>query len=450
MKKVIAAILAVALFSVCFAACEQKKTAPPTEEETQTSIAFEENIYETGIGHAVQTKVKTENADTVTYASDNPAVATVSETGAVTGVAAGSAVITATAKPTEGDKSVSAQCTVNVNPSSYETLNGNEPLVKWLGRNFTAAGSVNCYNTASGLEISFYGTGLSATISAAGEKTPQLCVLTDGETDPAENVIDLTKTKATEEYVLVEDLPEGKHTARVLKITEAMTTSVGFVSLETDGYFLSRPADREYKIEVYGDSISAGHKNMRTTAAEPPDSTDKIQNGCLTYAWLAAEELNADVSVIARTGIGIYSAWGNPFVMKDNWNKTYLSEDDFLGTGYGNPVWEGDHAADAVLVNLGTNDVWYQWDAEKYEEEMIKFCEDLIEYHGKDAQIVLIYGMMVSDNKDALRNASMRLRAAGNKNVTLLELPKSAQGHPRLADNTAAAKVLADHLKDLL
>ena len=102
MKKVIAAILAVALFSVCFAACEQKKTAPPTEEETQTSIAFEENIYETGIGHAVQTKVKTENADTVTYASDNPAVATVSKTGAVTGVAAGSAVITATAKPTEG------------------------------------------------------------------------------------------------------------------------------------------------------------------------------------------------------------------------------------------------------------------------------------------------------------------------------------------------------------
>ena len=37
MKKVIAAILAVALFSVCFAACEQKKTAPPTEEDGETA-----------------------------------------------------------------------------------------------------------------------------------------------------------------------------------------------------------------------------------------------------------------------------------------------------------------------------------------------------------------------------------------------------------------------------
>ena len=97
--------------------------------------------------------------------------------------------------------------------------------------------------------------------------------------------------------MLAENLEEGAHTIRVCKLTEPFTTSLGFVSLETDGYFLNRPKDRALKLEVYGDSITVGHKNMRTTAEEPDDSADKIQNGCMTYAWLAAEKVNAELNL---------------------------------------------------------------------------------------------------------------------------------------------------------
>lgn len=438
------ALLAV-LASLFTVACGTDTPAQPAKP-AKASIAFSAASYETGVGKSVQLDVVTENVAEVLYACTNPDIAVVSDSGLVTGKATGQVTVTATAVSATGAHAAAAECTVTVNPSAYRSLDGSEPLIRWLGRNFTADGAVHCYNTAGGFEVAFYGTYLAATIRAAGDKTPQLCVLTDGQTDPAAHVIDLSKTGAEQQYVLEENLDEGRHSVRVLKITEALTSSVAFVSLETDGYFLARPADRSYKIEVYGDSITAGHKNLRTTPAEPSDDTDKIQNGCLTYAWLAAESLQADINVTARTGIGLYSAWGRSFVMKDNWNKTYLSETDFLQTSYKNDVWEGEFAADIVLINLGTNDVWYDWDAELYETEMSRLCRQLLDRHGADTEIVLLYGMMVSDNGTALQSVAAQFGG----NVSVLQLPASRQSHPRIEDNAKAADVLAAYLQTLL
>ena len=211
---------------------------------------------------------------------------------------------------------------------------------------------------------------------------------------------------------------------------------------------MNRPADKALKIEVYGDSITAGHKNMRTTASEPADSTDNIQNGCVTYAWLSAQDLNAEINFMARTGIGVYSAWGSPYVLKNNWKNTYLSEYDFLHTPLKNPEWDFTaYVPDIVLINIGTNDYWYQWNAELYKSELKKFTDELFTLYGDDTKIVLLGGMMITGNISAMREVADMYE---DKDVSVLQLPTSEASHPRKADNVKAAQVLTDYLKELI
>lgn len=90
-------------------------------------------------------------------------------------------------------------------------------------------------------------------------------------------------------------MSEGFHKIRVYKITEARYSSVAFKSFKTDGYFWARPNDKKYKLEFYGDSITVGLSNMRDQEQEVPSP----QNGCMTYGWLAAEQIGADVNIFA-------------------------------------------------------------------------------------------------------------------------------------------------------
>ena len=449
MKKILILLLCAALL---LSGCGEKGTnnvIPPSGQE-QGSVVFAQDKYAVGVGKEIQLEVRCEDAGNVTYTSSSPEIASVSANGKVRGLALGKAEITAIAVSTaDASKQISAKCSVFVNPSEYETLDGEEPLVKWLGRTFVYENAVNCYNTASGFEMDFYGTEFRAGIVAGGvSKTPRICVLIDDETSPEERIIDLAKDKTENEYVLAEDLPEGQHKIRVYKITEAYTTSLAFTSLKTDGYFLNRPADKALKIEVYGDSITAGHKNMRTTASEPADSTDNIQNGCVTYAWLSAQDLNAEINFMARTGIGVYSAWGSPYVLKNNWKNTYLSEYDFLHTPLKNPEWDFTaYVPDIVLINIGTNDYWYQWNAELYKSELKKFTDELFTLYGDDTKIVLLGGMMITGNISAMREVADMYE---DKDVSVLQLPTSEASHPRKADNVKAAQVLTDYLKELI
>ena len=268
----------------------------------------------------------------------------------------------------------------------------------------------------------------------------------DGKKAKSAQILELTKAKEEKEYVLADNLKEGEHVLRVCKITEPYTTSMGIKSIMTDGYLLE-PEDKELKIEVYGDSITTGHKNMRTTASEPADSTDNIQNGCLTYAYLTSEALDADINFMARVGIGLYSAWGRPFVLKDNWKKTYLSENDFLYNGI-NPEWDfKKYKPDAVIVNIGTNDVWYDWNIDTYEDELKKFIDGLFEVYGENTTIVIAGGMMTSDN---LPVASAVAKKYASGRVGVIELERSAANHPRVRENEDSAELLTDYLRRII
>ena len=447
MKKIVI-MLVCAAFLLSGCGKKENEVEPPSDTG-KSYVEFVQTDYAVGVDAEIQLTLNSENAESITFVSSLPEIASVSPNGVVSGLKLGRTEITATAVSTgKGGERLSAKCSVFVNPGEYEKLDGEEPLVKWLGRTFVSENAVNCYNTASGFEADFYGTEFCAQILAAGnKKTPRICVLIDDEISPEKRIIDLTQTNVEKEYVLAENLSMGQHKFRVYKLTEPYTTSLAFTSLKTDGYFLNRPLDKPLKIEVYGDSITTGHKNMRTTPAEPADSTDNIQNGCLTYAWLAAEELNAEINVMARTGIGMYSAWGSSYVLRDNWKKTYLSEYDYLHTPLRNPEWDfTSYVPDVVLINIGTNDYWYQKDVELYKSELKKFTDELFSLYGADTKIVYLGGMMIAENIPAMKAVADLYE----ENVTVLRLPASEASHPRKADNVKAGQVLAEYLEKIM
>ena len=408
--------------------------------------AFKNSVYGVGVDEDIALSLdNSANVKSVVYSEDSEYVS-IDETGTVHGESIGTAQISASV--TYIDNSTSEiSCQVEVNDGCYETLTMQESFVKWVGRNFVRNDCVNFFNTASGFETTFYGTQLKAELTSAGDQTPRICVLIDGETSPSEKIIDLSKTKSKQEIVLASGLAEGYHTVKVYKITEALHGSIAVNSLQTDGFFYEKPAEKPLKIEVYGDSISTGYKNLRNGLEESDVSNENMQNGCLTYAWLAAQSLNAEISVMAREGIGMSYSYGASILMKNDWNKTYCAEKDYLGYNNYNPTWNFDnYIADVAIINVGSNDYWWSsYNASTYKEEVSTLCKNLLKKHGDGLKIVLVYGMMTSGN-----GAPLEEIAARHDSVYAVQLDKSAGHHPRINDHINASITLTNFLQSIV
>ena len=383
----------------------------------------------------------------VTYSTTSDVISIDATSGEISGIALGTAEVSASI--TYEDNSTStANCTIEVNNGIYETLTMEENFVKWVGRNFVYSQSVNCFNTASGFETVFYGTQLKANITSGGSQTPRICVLIDEQTSPSEKVIDLSKNKQTQEVVLADGLTEGYHTVKVYKITEASHNSLSVNSLQTDGFFHAKPETKKLKIEVYGDSITTGYKNLKEVPNDDDVVNEKRQNGCLTYAWLAAQSLNAEINVIAHSGIGLNYSQGFDYLMKDAWDDTYCSANNFLGYNNVNPTWNfKNYVADIVIINIGTNDYYIKSSSitTTYRDSIGTLCNNLQKKHGDNVKIVFVYGLMTSGNAAPLKDLAARIDSA-----YAIELEKSAQGHPTAIEHTSAAATLTAFLQEII
>lgn len=181
--------------------------------------------------------------------------------------------------------------------------------VRYYGRNVHQNGKVIMNNVGSGFEVTFYGTKLYATLDAwwgSWYGYTRVSIMVDGDEDTTKNVLVLTHGSKESEYTLVEGLKEGIHTVKLLKRTEALSTSMTLHSLRTDGYFKGANHEEKLKMEVYGDSITAGYGNLRGALSDTTSS--EYQSGLQTYATYAAQALNAEINVQARSGIGLYTA----------------------------------------------------------------------------------------------------------------------------------------------
>lgn len=392
---------------------------------------------------------------------ENEAIATAAY-GKIKGVSLGSTIVTILGGGIEREIVITVvDKLTNTISAADETV---EDYIKYDGRRYynSSEKSQRFMYGASGFEATFYGTELKATLtqqSITKDYVTEIQILLDGEKVPANDlaarkiVLDKNAGSKSYEYTLLSGLKKGKHSVKVLKRDSYIAGAsrydeFGFVSLKTDGYLYKQDKAanaKRYKIDVYGDSITAGYGNLGGAGV-----TSQNTNALLTYAYRVAENLDADINTQGNSGWGVYIGSNGTTDSARTWNgkvtrlhgQTSTDEWDF-----------SKYQADLVIINLGTNDSAGQGKGTYSSEDFIKYYKQIISSLKEkmpNAKFLLALGMMSCGtvNNDVKKVAESY---GENGGVYFLELTNqgchSANGHPTVAAHIASGDALTEFIR---
>ncbi len=216
--------------------------------------------------------------------------------------------------------------------------------------------------TCTGFRCTFVGTMLSAKIRGIENnfmgqiEWPVIGILNEkGEMKR------ITVQNGDFNYTLAEFDENTAHTVDVVKLSEGMRGQCGLLSLETDGEIVPAKEERaSLHIELVGDSITCGYGNEEKDPAKHFDP--KTENGYISYGALAARELGAKARWISVSGISTAVDHSRPMPfemqgMEELYPYVDLPLEKKLGkTEFTLYDFKKD-PVDAVVLNLGTNDV---------------------------------------------------------------------------------------------
>jgi lysophospholipase L1-like esterase len=259
-------------------------------------------------------------------------------------------------------------------------------------------------------------------------------------------------------YPLARGLQNGRHRLSIWKRTEPAVGVITFHGLLLDpGASLSPVPRPERRILFVGDSITAGYGNEGSGPFCP--WTASQENSHETWGAHAARELEAEFVAMAWSGKGVTRNCGgpDPLTMPQIYERVIPTEE-------ASPVIPHE-AADAVVINLGTND-WCRGlpDQGTFVREYEKLVQALRKRHPK-ALIVLGLGPMLADDhppqartltRSWLDTVKQARAAQGDANVELIELwydPAEGVGcdyHPNVRTHARLGRELAALLRTRL
>lgn len=319
------------------------------------------------------------------------------------------------------------------------------PQTRFVGRWVKDGAGMRCAWSGCYVTARFSGTAVSARIKDDGFNLLQVVV--DGE---VKKVLRLDSKKGETSYLLADALPEGAHEISIHKRAEAKVGDLVFYAFEPKsgdgpGKLLAGTPPPERRIELLGDSITAGYGNEGPGAA--CGYVNSEQNEYLTYGAITARSLGADHSTLAWSGKTQYE-------MRQYFDKT-------LPQNAAGPKWEFSQWQPHVLVlNVGTNDFANLDPGEaRFVRQYLELVRDARAAYPK-AFVVVALGPMLSDaypsGRQNLTKARKyfkivvdKLKAQGETNFEFLEFPEQnhADGlgcgfHPSLKTH----KLMADRL----
>ena len=304
----------------------------------------------------------------------------------------------------------------------FDWSNPSEPRFEWSGTSIAA---------------SFDGTGVSVVLDAWSRNFFE--VIVDGAPSA---VIEIASGEAT--YPLVSGLAAGEHTVEIYRRTEAFLNPVTFKGFVVEGgAIVPSPWPWEHGLEFIGDSITAGYGALGV-GPDCPFSAE-TESAYVSYAGVAARDLNASAHLLAWSGKGVYQNYGGDRdeLMPVLYERTIPTEADSR--------WDFSIHPDAVIVNLGTNDFSVEVDQTEFEAAYVNLILQIRGHH-PDAAIYCVGGYTLNDTAtDYIANA---IAASGDANVRLLDLPPvdSSEGwgcdwHPSAATHERIGHLVADRLR---
>lgn len=335
----------------------------------------------------------------------------------------------------------------------------NAGYIKWMGRTYyNEEKKVNeVYHSASGFELFFKGTEVTATITATNSSSPSLrpCIVIVVD-DDFSKAVTLFLDKPTQEITLISGNSDiNEHKIDLYKRSESIDSHIAIESIKTDGVFVKKIENKKLKLEFIAASSSTGYGNLGkpSSSAKTTENSDALQG----FAFLTAQALDADVNIFSASGWGCaFSKWTSPNSL--NVPDAYK----FVDFKSSVPWIHGYYVPDVVVVNLGTNDWSYinaaTSDTERdtrmtqFQRKYVSFLNELHEYY-PNAQIIVLYGLMNESSiydvtESIVKNAKITI-----PNLVSIKINGDAGGynsHPSVASHKKIAETLTKFIKDTL
>ncbi|WP_437567317.1 SGNH/GDSL hydrolase family protein [Sorangium sp. So ce542] len=353
--------------------------------------------------------------------------------------------------------------------SSTSGTGGGNPsgdTIRFIGRFDTTKPEGPRFSWAgSAIATRFSGTSISVRFNDASTAAQSnfFQVVIDGESKG------VLKVNADEElYTVAEGLPDGEHDLLLHRRTEPLVGVTQFLEFvpEQGGELLPVAPAPERRIEVIGDSISAGYGI--DGADETCPFTSDTENNYLAYSSMIGRLLDADTTIVAWSGRGVVRNYDDEAAptMPEIYGRTIADEEQ--------PAWDfSSWVPQVVVINLGTNDfsINVPGDAQ-FRAPFTNAYEGLVDTvreNYPEAYIFCTIGPMLSDSYPEGAEALSRARdyigqvvddrtAGGDDRVRFLEFPphdKATDGlgcdwHPSAKKNRDMAEQLADAISEEL
>lgn len=314
----------------------------------------------------------------------------------------------------QGVQNMAAHTQVFAADSDSVVIKATEDNVLTLGKTTMKNGAITFSYANSGVEINFKGSSIAAdfTVGQDSASPQRIAVFVDDNIEP-EDATFITLT-GDGEYTLAKGLDYGEHKVTIRKVNRgyygflAVTTvSLNNIILESNGELLAKSPKKDITIEVFGDSITNG------------DALYLEDNGTSSaYSWMGyvgevARYFDADLKSCGISGQGLLRSiladengvYFNLFPPTKNWSVI----DESVGTE-GQVAYDHNlNPADAVIINLGTNDNAAfsngQITADEFKTEYLRFINE-IHADCPDAIVVGALGAMGADGLfDAIKSA---------------------------------------------
>ena len=257
------------------------------------------------------------------------------------------------------------------------------------------------------------------------------------------------------------DLP-GIHEILLFKRQDSCheLTFLGF-ELE-EGEILNLPQQSKRRIEVYGDSVSAGEVSEAVdyTGKQDPEHNGEYSNSWYSYAWMTARKLGAEIHDIAQGGIALMDNTGwfyepNSLGMESVWNKVHY-----------NPLFgeapEGDfnrYVPQLVIVAIGQNDShpedYMKEDyngsrSREWREQYKKFLKKLRSVY-PEVYIICITTLLEHDMAWD-KSIGQAVQEMEDKKITQYIFQRNGcgtPGHLRISEAEEMSEELADYIENL-
>ncbi len=264
-------------------------------------------------------------------------------------------------------------------------------------------------------------------------------------------------------YVLAENLPDKLHTLTLIKRMAAQHY-VEFVGIVTDNDAEVFSPDHKYdcKVEVYGDSVSAGEVSEAlyyVGQCDPEDHKSQYDNAYFSYSMSLCRKLNAELHDIAQGGISLLDGTG--YFCSDRLTGMLSCYDKIQYSPYSDTVkWDfSEWNPDIVIIAIGQNDANPCPEKIKepeyrrmWKDKYIQMLNDIRSHYNEKTIYVMILTLLRHDPTwdDALEEICSELNSPSVHHFKFRRNGAATDGHPRATEHEEMAQELYFYLEDLL